>query len=254
MPSNHLILCRTLLLLPSIFPSIRVFSNESSLHVRWPKYWSFSISSSNEYSESISFKIDWFDCLALQGTLKSFLQHHTSQVSIFHHSAFLMVQLSHPYMTSGKIIALTIWNFVVVVQSSVMSDSLSSHGLQHARPLCSSPSPRVCPSSYSLHRWCHPAISSSDALFSFCPQSFPASGTFSVDYLFSSDDQNTGASDSASLLPVNIQGWSPLRLTGLISLLSKGLSAVFSSTTVQRHQFFGVLPSLQFSSHNCRWP
>ena len=101
-------------------------------------------------------------------------------------------------------------------------------------------SPGVCQSSCSLHWWCHPAISSSEALFSFCPQSFPASGTFSTSTLFSSDGQNTGA--SASVLLVTIQGWYPLRLTGLISLLSKGLSGVFSSTTVQRHQFFDVLP------------
>ena len=102
MPSNHLILCHTLLLLPSIFPSIRVFSNESALHIRWPKYWSFSfsISPSNEYSGLISFRIDWLDLLAVQGTLKSFLQHHSSKASILLHSAFFIVQLSHPYMTS----------------------------------------------------------------------------------------------------------------------------------------------------------
>ena len=127
----------------------------------------------------------------------------------------------------------------------VVSDSLWPRGLQHARAPCPSPSPGVCPSSCSLHWWCHPAISSSDTLFSFCPQSFPASGTFLKSCLFTSDDQNIGASASASVLPVNIQGWSPLRFTGLISLLSKGLSGVFSSTTVRGHQFFGVLPSLQ---------
>ena len=98
MPSNHLILCYTLLLLPSIFPSIRVFSNKSALHIRWPKYWSFSfsISPSNEYSKLISFRIDWFDLLAVQGTLKSLLQHHSSKASILRHSAFFMVQHSHP--------------------------------------------------------------------------------------------------------------------------------------------------------------
>ena len=104
----------------------------------------------------------------------------------------------------------------------VVSDSLQPHGLQHTRPPCLSPSPRVCPSSGPFHWWCHPAISSSDALFSFCPQSLPASGTFPMNHLFASDDQNTGTSASASVFPVNIQGWSPLRLTGLISLLSKG--------------------------------
>ena len=116
------------------------------------------------------------------------------------------------------------------------------------------PSPGVCPSLCSLYQWCCPAISPSDALFFFCPQSFPASGTFPMSCLFISDDQNTGISASASVLPVNIQGWSPLSLIGLISLLSKGLSGVFSSTTVQRHQFFGVLPSSWSSSHNHTWP
>ena len=110
MPSNHLILCHPLLLLPSIFPSIRVFSNESVLHMRWPKYWSFSfsISPSNEYSGLISFRMDWFGLLAVQGILKSLLQHHSSKASILRRSVFFMVQLSHPYMTTGKIIALMI--------------------------------------------------------------------------------------------------------------------------------------------------
>ena len=109
MPSNHLILCCPLLLLPSIFPSIRVFSNESALHSRWPKYWSFSfsISPSNKYAGLISFRIDWLDLLAVQGTLKSLLQHHSSKASILWHSAFFIVQLSHPYMTTGKAVALT---------------------------------------------------------------------------------------------------------------------------------------------------
>ena len=113
MPSNHLILCRFLLLLPSVFPSIRVFSNESALGIRWPKYWSFSlsISLSNEYSGLISFRIDWLDLLAVQGTLKSLLQHHSSKPSILLRSAFFIVQLSHLYMTTGKTIALTRWKF-----------------------------------------------------------------------------------------------------------------------------------------------
>ena len=117
MPSNHLILCRPLLLLPSFFPSIRVFSNESVLCNRWPKYWSFNISPSNEYSGLISFRIDWFDLLAVQGTLKSLLQHHSSKASILQRSAFLIPQLSHPYMTTGKTIALTRWTFVSKVMS-----------------------------------------------------------------------------------------------------------------------------------------
>ena len=119
MPSNHIVLCCPFLLLPSIFPSINVFSNEPALCIRWPKYWSFSfsISSSSEYSGLISFRIDWFDLLAVQGSLKSLLQHHGSKASILQHSAYFMVQLSHPYMTTGKIIALTIWTFVSKVMS-----------------------------------------------------------------------------------------------------------------------------------------
>ena len=118
MPSNHLILCR-LLLLPSIFPSLRVFSSESVLRIRWPQYWSFSfsISPSNEYSGLIPFRMDWLDLLAVQGTLKSLLQHHSSKASILQHSALFIVQLSHPYMTIGKTIALTRWTFVDKVMS-----------------------------------------------------------------------------------------------------------------------------------------
>ena len=114
MPSNHPILCRPPLLLPSIIPSIRVFSNDSVLPIMWPKYgnFSFSINPSNEYSGLISFRMDWLDLLALQGTLKSLLKHHSSKPSIRRHSAFLIVQLSHPYMTTGKTIALTRWTFV----------------------------------------------------------------------------------------------------------------------------------------------
>ena len=114
MPSNHPILCRPLLLLPFIFPSIRVFSNESALHIRWPKYWSFSfsISPSNEYSGLISFRMDWLDLLAVQGTLKSLLQHHSSKASVLQCSVFFIVQLSHPYMTTGKTIALPRQTFV----------------------------------------------------------------------------------------------------------------------------------------------
>ena len=119
MPSSHLILCRPLLLLPPILPSIRVFSNESILHMRWPKYWSFtfSISPTNEYSGLISFRMDWLDLLAVQGTLKSLLQHHSIKASILWCSAFFIVQLSHPYMTTGKTIALTRWTFVGKVMS-----------------------------------------------------------------------------------------------------------------------------------------
>ena len=141
---------------------------------------------------------------------------------------------------------------VVVVQSP---SCLRPHGLQHTRPPCPSPSPKVCPSSCPLHQWCHPSVSSSDTLFSFCPQSLPASGIFPMSWLFTSDHQNTGASASASVLPLSIQGWFPLTLTSLMSLLSRGLSGVFSSNTVQRPQFFGILPSLQpsFLNHTWHW-
>ena len=121
--SNHLILCHPLLLLPSIFPSIRVFSDESALHMRWPKYWnfSFSISPSNEHPGLISFRTDWLDLLAVQGTLKSLLQHHSSKASILRCSAFFLVQLSHPYMTTGKTIALTRQTFVGKVMSLLLN-------------------------------------------------------------------------------------------------------------------------------------
>ena len=123
MPSNHLVLCHPLLLLPSIFPSIKVFSNELAFCIRWPKYWSFnfSISPSNEYSVLISFRIDWFYLLAIQEILKSLLQHHSSRASVLWPSAFFMVQLSHPYMTSGKTIALTRRTFVDKVMSLLLN-------------------------------------------------------------------------------------------------------------------------------------
>ena len=123
MPSNHLILCRPLLLLPSIFPSIRVFSNESALSIRWLKYWNFSFnfSPSNKYPGLISFRMDWLDLLAVQGTLKSLLQHQSSKASILQCSAFFIVQLSHPYMTTGKTIALTRWTFVGKVMSLLLN-------------------------------------------------------------------------------------------------------------------------------------
>ena len=123
MPSNHLILCHPLLLPPLIFPNIRVLSNESVLHIRWPKYWSFSfsISPSNEYSGLISFRMDWLDLLAVQGTLKSLLQHHNAKASILQYSAFFIVQLSHPYVTTGKTIALTRWTFVSKVMPLLLN-------------------------------------------------------------------------------------------------------------------------------------
>ena len=125
--SNHLILCNPIFLLPSVFPSIRVFSNESALRIRWPKCWSFSfsISPSNEYSGLISFRIDWFDLLVVQGTLESLLQHHSSKASVLRRLAFFIFQLSHPYMTTGKTVALTRWTFVSKV-IALLSNMLSS--------------------------------------------------------------------------------------------------------------------------------
>ena len=139
---------------------------------------------------------------------------------------------------------------LIVAQSPVVSNFLQTLGTAAHRPPCPSSSPGVCPSSCLLQWWCHPAISSSDALFSFCHQLFSASGTFPMSLLFTSSDQNTGA--SVSVLLMSIQDWFPLRWTDLISSLTRGLSAVFSSTKVQRHRFFGA--SLQSSSHNRMWP
>ena len=131
---------------------------------------------------------------------------------------------------------------------SVVSDSLQLHGLQHAKPPCPSPTPRVYSNSCPLNRWCHPTISSFVIPFSSCPQSFPASGSFQMSQLFASGGQSIGVSASASVLPMNIQDWFPLGLTGWISLQSKGLSRVFSNPTVQKHQFFSVQLSLQSNS------
>ena len=132
---------------------------------------------------------------------------------------------------------------------SVLSDSLRPHESQHARPSCPSPTPGVHSDSSPSSQWCHPAISSSVIPFSSCPQSFPASGSFPVSQLFAWGSQSTGFSALASVLPKNIQGWSPLEWTGLISLQSKGLSRVFSNTAVQKHQFYGTQPSSQSNSH-----
>ena len=135
---------------------------------------------------------------------------------------------------------------------SVVSNSLQLHGLWHARLPCPSPTPGTCLNSCPSSQWCHPAISSSVVPFSSCFQSFPASGSFPVSQFFASGGQTIGVSASASVRPMNIQDWFPLRLTGLISLLSKGLSRVFS-TTIQKHQFFGALPTLWSNSHICIW-
>jgi len=143
MPSNHLILCCPLLLLPSIFPSIRDFSNESALRMRWPKYWSFSlnISPSSEHPELISFRMDWLDLLAVQGTLKSLLQHHSSKASLLWHSVFFVVQLPYPYMTTGKTIALsTSLNLALSIVASVQFSSVTQSCLTLCDPMnCSTP-------------------------------------------------------------------------------------------------------------------
>ena len=136
----------------------------------------------------------------------------------------------------------------------VVSDLLGPHKSWHARPLCPSPAPRIYPNSCPSSRWCHPAISSSVAPFSSCPQSFPASGSFPMSQFFASGDQSIGVSVSASVLPMNTQDWSPLGWSGWISLQSKGLSRVFSNTTVQKHQFFGTQLSSQSNSHIHTWP
>ena len=143
---------------------------------------------------------------------------------------------------------------MLLFRCSVVSDSLWPDGLQHTRPPFPPPSLEVCPSSCSLHWWCHPAISSSDALFSFCPQSFPASRSFQMSQPFASGGQSIGVSASISVLPMNTQDWSPLGMTGWISLQSKGLSRVFSNTTVQKHQFFVAQLSSQSNSHIHTWP
>ena len=137
------------------------------------------------------------------------------------------------------------------IQSLSVSDSLWPHTLQHSRLPCPSLSPRACSNSCPSRRWCHPTISSSVVPFCSCPQSFPASGPFPIYQLFTSGGKSIGA--SASVLPMNIQSWFPLQLTGLISLQSKGLSRVFSNTTAQKHQFFGTQPSLWSNSHICTW-
>ena len=145
------------------------------------------------------------------------------------------------------------WRILVCVSHSVMSNSLWPHGLQHTRLPCPSPTLGACSNSCPLSRWCHPTISSSVIPFSSCLQSFPASESFPVSQFFASGGQSIGVSASASVLPMNIQDWFPLGWTGWISLQSKGLSRVFSNTTVQKHQFFGAQLSLWFNSHIHTW-
>ena len=204
MPSNHLILCRSLLLLLSVFPSNRVFSNESALHIRWPKYWSFSfnISPSIEHQKLISFRMDWLDLLAVQWPLKNLLQHHRSKASILPCSAFFIVQLSHPYLTTGKTIALTRWTFIGKV-ITLLFNMLSRLVITFL--------PR---SKHLLISW----LQSPSAVI-LEPRKIKSATVSTV---------------STSVLSMNIQDWFLLGWTAWISLQSKGLSRVFN-TTVQKH-------------------
>ena len=182
MPSNHLVLSHPLLLLPSIFPSIRVFSNELAPCIRWPKYWSFSFSISLQWIFRVDFLYDWLvgsPCSPRDCQESSSTPQFSSKASILRHSAFFMVQLSHPYMTTGKTTALIRRTFVgkVMIESpksesrSVVSDSLRPHGLQNARPACPSPTHRACSNSCPSNQWCHPIISSPVIPFFSCLQS-----------------------------------------------------------------------------------
>ena len=266
MPSSHLILYHPLRLLPPIPPSIRVFSNESTLLIRWPKYWSFSFSiiPSKEIPGLISFRMDWLDLFAVHG-MHTFQNPAKNIVHIIHFSWFpipkskwilqpLNATLKSCYSITliccNLSLLLTLICFLNVSALSYMASTrqrmqhtvavlksfgrvrlFATHELQHARLPCPSLCPRVCSNSCPLSQWCHPSISSSVDPFS-CPQSFPASGSFPMSQFFSSGGQSIGASVSTSVLPMHIQGWFPLGLTGLITLLSKGISKVFSSTTV----------------------
>ena len=169
--------------------------------------------------------MNWLDLFAVQGTLKSLLQHHSSKASILWHSAFFLVQLSHPYMTTGKTIALTRWTFVDEVMSLLLNmlSRLVITFLPRSKRPCPSPTPGVDPNSCPSSGWCHPTISSSVVPFSSCPQSFPRSGSFQMSQLFTSSGQSIGVSAWMSVLPMNTQDWSPLGWTGWISLQSKGL-------------------------------
>ena len=242
--------------MPSIFPSLRVFS---AVCIRWTKYWSFSfsISPSNEYSGLISFRMDWLDLLAVQGTLKS-PQYHSSKASIvwlptgntLRHVLSILFEVSNHCLFPR--VAPTAMR-LSLSSCSVMSDSLWPHGLQHARLPYPSPTPGACSNSCPSSQWCQPTISSSVIPFSSCLQSFSASRSLPKSQLCASSGQSTGASASTSVLPMNIQDWFLLAWTGWISLQSKGLSRVFSNTTVQKHQFFGAQPTLLSSSHIHTW-
>ena len=242
-PSNHFILCWPLLLSPSVFPSIRVFSSESALCIKWPNIGPSAsiLQQSIEHSASVlPMNIqDWFP-LGLTGLI-SLLSKELSRV--FSNTTVNKYKFfgAQPSLWSNSHICTWLMEKPSdQISRSVLSDSLPPHELQHARPPCPLPTPGVHSDSHPSSQWCHPAISSSAIPFSSCLQSFPASGSFPVRQLFSSGGQSIGASASASVLPVNIQDWFPLGLTGLISLQCKGLSRIFSNTTIQKHQFFGT--------------
>ena len=229
LPSAHLILCRPLLLLPPIPPSIRVFSNESALHIRWPKYWSFSFSiiPSNEYLGLISFRMDWLDLLAVQGTLKESsptlqFKRINSSVLSFLYSPTLISKHDHwkNHQFSSVQFSRSVMSDSATPWITARQASLSYTSYQRSLKLLSIES--VMPFSHLI--LCHPLV--------FLPQSLLLSGSFPMSQLFAWDSQSTGVSASVSVLPMNTQDWSPLGWTGWISLQSKGLSRVFSNTTV----------------------
>ena len=237
MLSNHLILCHPLLLLPSVFPVFRVFSSELTLCIKWPKYWSFSysISPSNEYSWLSSFRIDSFNLLAFQGTLKSFLQHHSLKASILRHSAFFMVQLSHPYITTEKIMCLLVAQSCPTLWDPMDCRMPGSPVLHHL--------PELVPT--HVH-WVSDVIQPPHPLLPPSPPGLnPSQRQGLLQWVNSaSGGQRIGDSASTSVLPMNTQDWSPLGWTVWIFLRSKGLSRVFSNTRVQKHYFFSTQLSL----------
>ena len=228
MPSNHLILCCPLLLLPSIFSSIRVFSNDLALQ-------------SGGQSIGVSALASYLTPLH---KIASCLIYYACNLHLF-----LVARMYAP--KSRSLCQFICWcisgvrnSLSVQFSHSFMCDSLRPHKLQHTRPPCPSSTPGVYPNSCLLSRWCHPTISASVVPFSSCLQSFPASGSFQMSQFFTSGGQSSGTSTSASVLPMNIQDWFPLGWTDWISLQSKGLSRVFSNTTVQKHQLFDAQLSL----------
>ena len=230
MPSSHLIFCRPLLLLPSIFPSIRVFSKESALCIRWPEYWSFSfnISPSKEHQDWSRLERTGWISLQSKGLSRVF----SNTIVQKHQFSSVLSFLYSPTFTPIHV------QFSSVAQSC---PTLRPRGLQHTRPPCPSPIPGAYSNLCPLSRWCHPTISSSVDPFSSCLQSCPASGSFQISRFFASGGQSIGVSASASILPMNIQDWFSLGWTGWISLLSKGLLRVFS-TIVQKHTSYIRVP------------